>query len=729
MAQRKRSRGEYEGGDNQMGMGETLSTLRGNDSETPDNSRNGNRTNEQDEQAGGDWEVAESRSAKRLKKLPKKESGNYPAISHSSHARLNSYVKLGDLQNLALYLLADGTSPQWVSVKHHANVRKVVALMVPGLEAGMFNGQIPLSEPEAEPANGDSAKADSSQLAQKDDSAPNDPVPDSSSQPKRLKISPDDYYPVKLVTSRLPETLQPLGELFDHIWPIRTPGEDKNARMHSPLAAFLTAPILKSKEEKKSKGPHFPTAGRNWVNNRTPVTEFLASTEELFEEGYVLHPAQYNGTSSASAEAARREANKTTAADGWIDTPGIATLDDGAKAAEPDNEKGSITAGRKVLTMDCEMCITSPKGVSPQSFSLTRISIIDWDGKTVMDEFVMPENPITDYLTPYSGITPAMLEGVTTSLADIQKKLLSILTPQTILVGHSLNSDLNALKITHPYIIDTALLYPHPRGPPLKSSLKWLAQKYLSREIQKGHGSTGHDSVEDAKACLDLVKQKCEKGKAWGTSEASGEPIFKRLGRSIRPKRDKVNPAGDDEPRIGAVVDWGEPARGYGSQAKVTIGCESDEEVVKGVMRTLEGDADETVVPKGGCDFIWARFRELEAHRGWWNRSKLVDTDALRSNSKSATSEASLKSVVADTVKHVTEVYQALPPCTAFVVYSGSGDPRELSEMQSLQQKFKQEYRTKKWDELSVQWTDVEEQKLRKACERARKGVGFIAVK
>ncbi|KAI7092453.1 hypothetical protein KC352_g40302, partial [Hortaea werneckii] len=398
-----------------------------------------------------------------------------------------------------------GTSPQWVSVKHHANVRKVVALMVPGLEAGMFNGQIPLSEPEAEPANGDSAKADSSQLAQKDDSAPNDPVPDSSSQPKRLKISPDDYYPVKLVTSRLPETLQPLGELFDHIWPIRTPGEDKNARMHSPLAAFLTAPILKSKEEKKSKGPHFPTAGRNWVNNRTPVTEFLASTEELFEEGYVLHPAQYNGTSSASAEAARREANKTTAADGWIDTPGIATLDDGAKAAEPDNEKGSITAGRKVLTMDCEMCITSPKGVSPQSFSLTRISIIDWDGKTVMDEFVMPENPITDYLTPYSGITPAMLEGVTTSLADIQKKLLSILTPQTILVGHSLNSDLNALKITHPYIIDTALLYPHPRGPPLKSSLKWLAQKYLSREIQKGHGSTGHDSVEDAKACLDLV--------------------------------------------------------------------------------------------------------------------------------------------------------------------------------------------------------------------------------
>ena len=67
----------------------------------------------------------------------------------------------------------------------------------------------------------------------------------------------------------------------------------------------------------------------------------------------------------------------------------------------------------------------------------------------------------------------------------------------------------------------------------MKSSLKWLAQKYLSREIRNRQGQVGHDSVEDALACLDLVKQKCEKGKAWGTSEASGESIFKRLRRSI----------------------------------------------------------------------------------------------------------------------------------------------------------------------------------------------------
>ncbi|TKA31790.1 hypothetical protein B0A50_01869 [Salinomyces thailandicus] len=732
MSHRKRSRGEYEASGHQLGIGDTLAMLR-NNGESADGERSGD-TEQRNGETGGDWQVAESRGSKKRKKLPNKDTGNYPGIWHSTHARLNSMVKIGDLQNLALYLLADGTAPQWVSVKHHANVRKVVVLMVPGLEAGMFDGQVPLDGPREQHANAtdDAAETDSSVLAPKDDNdAATASVPSSSSlpAPKKLNYAPDDYYPIKLVRSRLPEPLQPLGEVFDHIWPVRTPGDDKNARMHSPLAAFLTAPILRSKEDKKAKGPQFPAAGKNWVNQRTTVPEMFATTEELLEEGYVLHPAHYNGTSTAAAATERREANKTTGADGWIDTPGIAKLDDGGKVAEPSNEKGSVTAGWKVLTMDCEMCITSPKGVTPQVFSLTRISIVDWDGETVMDDFVKPADSITDYLTPYSGITPAMLEGVTTTLPDIQKKLISILTPNTVLVGHSLNSDFNALQITHPYVIDTALLFPHPRGPPLKSSLKWLAQKYLSREIQKGHGSTGHDSIEDAKACLDLVKQKCEKGKSWGTSEASAESIFKRLGRSIRPKRDKVNPIGDDESRIGAVVDWGEPSRGYGGQANITIGCENDAEVVDGVKSAIEGSPDGGPVPKGGCDFIWARLRELEAHCGWWNRSKLVDTDALRSTTQSTTSDASLQSVVAGTVNNITQIYEAMPPCTAIIVYSGSGDPRELSEMQALQQKFKEEYRTKKWDQLSVRWTDDEEQKLRRACEKARKGLGFIAVK
>lgn len=697
----KRSRDQYEG-DNLMGVGETLATIRDPDSAIHDSPS---------DSAGGEWQTVD-RSSKKRKKLPKKEKDNYPSISHSSNSRLQSFVKLGDLQNLILYMLADGTGPQWCSVRHHANVRKVVALMVPGLEGGMFNGKISLQDeqPKATP------------------SAEHDGEDGWTKVTNGKTRSPDDYYPVRLQQGELPEALQPLADVFEHLWPIKTPGDDKYAKMHSPLAGMLTAPILKTKEEKKSKGPQLPPESKNWKNNRTPVTQLLATTEELVEEGYAMHPAHFVGQPEQESEAARRISSKTSPSDGWIDTLDLPSLAAG-DVPETDIEAGSVTAGRKILSMDCEMCITSPAGQTPQVFSLTRVSLIDWDGKIVLDEYVKPADPITDYLTPYSGITPATLEGVITTLDDIQKKLLSIFTPQTILIGHSLNSDLNALKLTHPYIIDTALLFPHPRGPPLKSSLKWLSQKYLSREIQKGHGSTGHDSIEDARACLDLVKQKCEKGKSWGTPDASAESIFKRLSRSIRPKRDKVNPSGEDEARVGAVIDWGDPTRGYGAHARVTFGCETDAEVVAGIKRALAGDEDGKTVPRGGCDFIWARMRELEVHRGWWNKSKLVDSEALRSSAAGNAEEKSLELMVKQTVQYIKDVYDALPPCTALVVYSGSADPRELTEMQAQQSKFKAEYRVKKWDQLSVRWTDVEEQKLRKACEMARRGIGFMTVK
>ncbi|CAK3889476.1 related to 3^-5^ exonuclease [Lecanosticta acicola] len=722
---KKRSRDDFER-DNLMGISNTVSHLqepkRGAiPSPSSDNGPTRGAKDDGDAaDSGGEWQTVERRQKR-------KKTNDYPSVSHSTHARLQSFVKLGDLQNLILYLLADGTGPQWCSVQHHKNVRKVVALMVPGLEAGMFDGRIPVVDDESNSAaNGHATQMRSPEAT--------DTTTDGFTQVSyaKQKASPDDYYPTKLSKDHLAVPLRPLADVFDHVWPIKAPGDDKYAKLHSPLATILISPIPKvlpkAKEESKWKGPKPPSESREWKNRRTPVTELLASTEELLEEGYTMHPAHFTGSSSADAEAARRKSSKTTSSDGWMDTADIPDMSAG-EIAEKDIESGSVTAGRRILAMDCEMCITSPQRHTPQVFSLTRISLIDWDGNVVLDELVKPADPITDYLTPYSGMTAAMLETVTTTLSDIQTKLQSILTPQTILVGHSLNSDLNALQITHPYIIDTALLFPHPRGPPLKSSLKWLAQKYLSREIQKGHGSTGHDSVEDARACLDLVKQKTEKGKTWGTSEASGESIFKRLSRATRPKKHKVNYSADEETRIGAVVDWGDPSRGYGAQAKVAIGCENDAEVVSGVKRALSGDDNSSVVPQGGCDFIWARFRELEAYRGWWNRSKLADSEELRSNTTETVQGDSLETMMKNTVQRIREIFEALPPCTALFVYSGSGDPRELTELQSLQQKFKAEYRVKKWDELSVRWTDVEEQRLRKACETARKGIGFITVK
>ena len=77
-----------------------------------------------------EWQTNESKRTKKRKKLPKKDGSNYPAVYHSHTARLQSFVKLSDLQNLALYMLADGTAPQWCAVKHHASVRLCIRYAV-----------------------------------------------------------------------------------------------------------------------------------------------------------------------------------------------------------------------------------------------------------------------------------------------------------------------------------------------------------------------------------------------------------------------------------------------------------------------------------------------------------------------------------------------------------------------------------------------------------------------
>ncbi len=44
------------------------------------------------------------------------------------------------------------------------------------------------------------------------------------------------------------------------------------------------------------------------------------------------------------------------------------------------------------------------------------------------------------------------------------------------------------LRLTHPMVVDTAALYPHPSGLPYKHSLKRLAKEYLHKDIQDNAG-------------------------------------------------------------------------------------------------------------------------------------------------------------------------------------------------------------------------------------------------
>lgn len=112
----------------------------------------------------------------------------------------------------------------------------------------------------------------------------------------------------------------------------------------------------------------------------------------------------------------------------------------------------------------------------------------------------------------------------------------------TVMVGHSLESDLHAMRLSLPdgaCVLDTALLYPlrcNLHGPPAKAALRNLTVQHLKREIQQPrmepgvmNVGMGHSPAEDAQAAMDLAVLKLANGHSYATPDASWGIGFERM--------------------------------------------------------------------------------------------------------------------------------------------------------------------------------------------------------
>lgn len=133
----------------------------------------------------------------------------------------------------------------------------------------------------------------------------------------------------------------------------------------------------------------------------------------------------------------------------------------------------------------------------------TRVTIVSWDGEIILDELVLPSFPVLDLNTRFSGISD--LSKAKLTLSDIQNKIASFCSSETILAGHGLENDLKVLRLIHTHVVDTAYIYPHIKGFPYRNSLRSLVTRYLGRFIQTS--ASGHDSFEDTVSVVQLVKE------------------------------------------------------------------------------------------------------------------------------------------------------------------------------------------------------------------------------
>ncbi|CAL1696445.1 unnamed protein product [Somion occarium] len=140
---------------------------------------------------------------------------------------------------------------------------------------------------------------------------------------------------------------------------------------------------------------------------------------------------------------------------------------------------------------------------------VARVVIVDYRGNLVVDTFVRPTQPVSDYRTAQTGIRPVHLAGAP-QFDDVQRYVAGLLKGK-ILVGYALWNFLSVLGLSHPAIDtrDTALFMPFRKSLKYKPNIM-VPLVTLVRQLMGHHiGLQGEVAVEEARASLDLFRS-CE---------------------------------------------------------------------------------------------------------------------------------------------------------------------------------------------------------------------------
>lgn len=160
----------------------------------------------------------------------------------------------------------------------------------------------------------------------------------------------------------------------------------------------------------------------------------------------------------------------------------------------------------QVIAIDCEMCETKdPQTGKIDGKALCRISIVNAldPSDVLIDTLVKPEWPVTNYRSWINGIGKDHLENVKFTLSHAQEFMKALCSDETVILGHSLHNDLEAIKMEHHCVVDSSYLFPvkDADGKNHVCSLRDLAKQVLHKDMP-----SKHDSVNDARTALEAIQ-------------------------------------------------------------------------------------------------------------------------------------------------------------------------------------------------------------------------------
>jgi RNA exonuclease 1 len=210
-------------------------------------------------------------------------------------------IRLQEVRDLVLHLIADGPTPNWLRVENGNLIQRVVVLMVPGLTNDLLAIQ---------------------------------PIPTSATTNPNLPLSiplPNPLLSVGTSAAAIPF----IATTFSHACPTRAPG-DQN-RMHSVLSSFFSCPV--SAEERKrrmkvkcvyaSRSPCIPVVNGALAaeKSKSDPTQYLLTIEQMIENDYPIP--------SYMADVFQKP-------EGWVETP-------------EQHPPANPSVRRPIYAIDCEM--------------------------------------------------------------------------------------------------------------------------------------------------------------------------------------------------------------------------------------------------------------------------------------------------------------------------------------------------------------------------------------